>query len=71
MKNTQAVIQRINELLKEIDQSEFEKSSGLNLKEVLLKQEFSCNELVAICKGLDVELVEFFASPVFELNNLA
>lgn len=71
MKNTQAVIQRINELLKEIDQREFEMASGLKLDKVLTEKQFTLDDLISICKGLDVELVEFFADPIFELKNLA
>lgn len=71
MKITEVIKNKINQLAQEETQIEFEKTSGLNLNEVLLKNQFSLDDLIAICKGLDVELVEFFADPMFELKNLA
>ena len=71
MKITEVIKNKINQLAQEETQIEFEKTSGLNLNEVLLKNQFSLDDLISICKGLDVELVEFFADPMFELKNLA
>ena len=68
MEITQVIKQKINKLISETNKENFEKLSGLSLDEILAKTEFSANDLVAICKGLDVELVEFFADSSFELK---
>lgn len=68
MKITQAIRHRINDLVKETNETEFRKSCGIALQQILSQNDFSANDLVAICKGLDVELVEFFADSSFELK---
>ena len=40
----------------------------VSLDEILAKTEFSADDLVKICKGFEIELVEFFADDVFALN---
>ena len=68
MKITQAIKQKINNLISETNKENFEKLSGLSLDEILAKSEFSADDLVKICKGLEVELVEFFADEIFKIN---
>ena len=70
MKITQAIIQKTNNLISETNKENFEKLSGLSLDEILAKTEISADDLVKICKGLEIELVEFFADEVFALNNI-
>ena len=68
MKITQVIKQKINNLISETNKENFEKLSGLPLDEILAKSEFSADDLVKICKGLEVELVEFFADEIFKIN---
>lgn len=68
MKITQVIKQKINNLISETNKENFEKLSGLSLDEILAKSEFSADDLVKICKGLEVELVEFFADEIFKIN---
>lgn len=70
MEITQAIKQKINNLISETNKENFEKLSGLSLDEILAKTEFSADDLVKICKGFEIELVEFFADDVFALNKI-